>query len=647
MCGIAGFWDFQASSNNATLRRLGEAMSASIEHRGPDGDGVWTDETIGLALAHRRLAIIDLSPAGAQPMVSGSGRYVIVFNGEIYNHQEIRETLEKSGATFKGSSDTEVLLEAIAVWGVSQTLVRTNGMFAFALFDRAERRLTLARDQMGIKPLYWSVTDGLLLFGSELKAMRQHPRFEAKLDASAAASFFRFAYVPAPETIYEGVRKLRAGHLVSINADGKVHSSCYWSMNDVASKAVVSRQEMSDEEAVDGLETLLTDAVSRQMMADVPVGVLLSGGVDSSTVAALAQASNQSQVRSFAIGFHVDDFNEANHAAAVAQHLGTDHTEMYVDADMALEVIPRLPHMYDEPFADCSQIPTQLVSALTRKHVTVVLSGDGGDELFGGYERYFHAMRLARLPEVLPPAARRMLARVLMAMPMQPFDAASAYLPQSLVLQRIGTKMRRAGDMLSQYGQDALYRRMVSHWTEDDNPVIDGEEYKNILWDEGLAGRVPNYMERMQLIDTLTYLPDDILTKVDRASMSVALEARVPLLDTRVVSYAWSLANHQRVRGNSGKWALREVLYRHVPRHLIDRPKMGFGAPIGEWMRGPLRDWCEDLLSEKSLRSAGVLHPGKIRHLWAEHLTGRVNWQYALWDVLMFESWRRTWLAPE
>jgi asparagine synthase (glutamine-hydrolysing) len=539
------------------------------------------------------------------------------------------------------------LLEACANWGVAETTGKLNGMFAFAIFDRRNRQLTMVRDQMGIKPLYWSLRNGTLLFGSELKALRIHPKFDARLDRSAAASFFRFAYVPAPATIYEGVSKLPAGHMVTIDADGHAATSCYWSMEEVAVQGLTRRQEISDQAAVDTLEDLLKDAVARQMIADVPVGVLLSGGIDSSTVAALAQAQNAGQVRSFAIGFHVDDFNEGDHAAAVARHLGTQHTELYVDAAMALEVIPKLPEMYDEPFADCSQIPTHLVSALTRDHVKVVLSGDGGDELFAGYDRYFHARQLTRIPMMLPAWTRRLTARALHHTPTGVLDTASGYLPARFRLQRLGTKMQKAGAMLTEQGQDAVYRRLVSHWNESDNPVIGAQEYKNILWNECLAERIPDYVERMQLIDTVTYLPDDILTKVDRASMSVSLEARVPLLDTRVAEYAWRLAPSQRVRHGLGKWALREVLYRYVPRKLVDRPKMGFGVPTGEWMRGPLRDWCEDLLSERSLRDGGVLRPDLIRRRWAEHLTGRVNWQYPLWDVLMFESWRRAWLGAD
>lgn len=646
MCGIAGFWQFAKRTSAAEMGAVVQAMAASIEHRGPDGRGCWIDETVGVALAHLRLAIIDLSPLGAQPMTSGNGRFVIVFNGELYNYKDMRHDLEGDGIVFRSESDTEVLLEACAHWGIRRAIEKCNGMFALAIYDRVERRLILARDHMGIKPLYWAMMEGTFLFGSELKALRAHPRFEARLDRAAAASFFRFAYVPAPATIYEDVRKLPPGHIMTVQTDGSYDISPYWSLADVAAKALTSRRRISDQDAVDGLECVLRDAVARQMVADVPVGVLLSGGIDSSTVAALAQAQNRRQVRSFAIGFHVEGYNEADHAAAVARHLGTEHTELYVDAAMALDVVPRLPQMYDEPFGDCSQIPTHLVSALTRRHVTVVLSGDGGDELFGGYERYFHARKLTRIPMAMPVSVRRLLARLLAGLPMQALDTASGHLPSRLRLQRLGTKLRKAGAMLTERGHDGLYRRLMSHWTEDDNPVLDAQEHQNVFWDDGLAERVPHFTERMQFIDSITYLPDDILVKVDRASMSVALEARVPLLDPRVAAYAWSLAPHQRVRGGMGKWVLRQVLYRHVPPALVDRPKMGFGVPIGEWMRGPLREWCEDLLSERSLSTGGILRPNVIRSRWQEHLSGRVNWQYPLWDVLMFESWRRAWLRP-
>jgi asparagine synthase (glutamine-hydrolysing) len=646
MCGITGFWEFTSRIQAAEMRAVAQAMAASIEHRGPDGRGAWIDEMAGMALAHLRLAIIDLSPLGAQPMTSSNGRFVIVFNGELYNYKEMRRELEGASIVFRGQSDTEVLLEACAHWGIRRAIEKCNGMFALAIYDRAARKLTLARDHIGIKPLYWAMMGGNFLFGSELKALRAHPSFVARLDRAAAASFFRFAYVPSPMTIYEGVHKLPPGHIMTVENDGSCAIVPYWSLAEVAANALTCRRRMADQEAVDGLERVLRDAVRRQMVADVPVGVLLSGGIDSSTVAALAQAQNTRRVRSFAIGFHVQGFDEATHAAAVARHLGTEHTELYVDAAMALDVIPRLPHMYDEPFADPSQIPTHLVSALTRRHVSVVLSGDGGDELFGGYERYFHALRLTRIPMAMPPALRRLLARALTQVPAQALDAAVGHLPRWLRLQRLGTKLRKASAMMTEKGHDRLYRRLMSHWTEEDNPVLNAQEHRNVFWDDELAKRVPHFTERMQFIDSITYLPDDILVKVDRASMSVALEARVPLLDPRVAAYAWTLAPHQRVRRGIGKWVLRQVLYRHVPAALVDRPKMGFGAPVGEWMRGPLREWCEDLLSERSLRTGGILRPDVIRQRWREHLSGRVNWQYTLWDVLMFESWRRVWLAP-
>jgi asparagine synthase (glutamine-hydrolysing) len=642
MCGIAGFWEFGTRTPAPKMLATAQAMASSIEHRGPDGRGAWIDEEVGVALAHLRLAIIDLSPLGAQPMTSNNGRFIIVFNGELYNYKEMRRELADLGVAFRSESDTEVLLEGCAHWGIRQAIEKCNGMFALAIYDRETRQLTLTRDHIGIKPLYWAMMGDKFLFGSELKALRAHPAFIARLDRAAAASFFRFAYVPSPTTIYEKVHKLPPGHIMTVDHNGACAIAPYWSMAEVAANALTNRRQISDREAVDGLECILRDAVARQMVADVPVGVLLSGGIDSSTVAALAQTQNPRRVRSFAIGFHVDGFDEANHAAAVARHLGTEHTELYIDAAMALDVIPRLPQIYDEPFADPSQIPTHVVSALTRRHVTVVLSGDGGDELFGGYDRYFHAMRLTRIPMAMPHSIRRLMARVLTRVPAHSLDTTLG----RLRIQRLGTKLRKAGLMLTEKGHDHLYRRLMSHWTEEDNPVLNAEEHQNVFWDDDLPTRVPHFTERMQFIDSITYLPDDILVKVDRASMSVALEARVPLLDPRVAAYAWSLAPHQRVRKGIGKWVLRQVLYRHVPPALVDRPKMGFGVPIGDWMRGPLREWCEDLLSERSLRDGGILRTDVIRRRWREHLSGRINWQYPLWDVLMFESWRRAWLDP-
>ena len=638
MCGIAGFWSFGTPPRPQDMLRTAAAMSSAIAHRGPYGDGTWLDEGSGLALTHRRLAIIDLSPHGAQPMLSPDGRFVLAFNGEIYNYHDLRRELAAAGEKFLGASDTEVLLVACIRWGVKQAAARCNGMFAFALWDRLQRQLSLVRDPVGIKPLYWTIMGGELIFGSELKSLRQHPRFVPAMDWQAAAGFFRFAYVPGPATIYRGVNKLQPGTVLTLEASGETRSETFWSMEEMLAGAA-SPEVMSDNEAVRRLEALLSEAVRRQLVADVPVGVFLSGGIDSSLVTALAQANSDQPIRSFSIGFHDDEHDEAQHAAAVARHLGTEHNELYVDAAMARDVLPRLPDIYDEPFGDSSQIPTHLVCALTRQHVKAVLSGDGGDELFGGYNRYRHALRLTRLHAVLPARMRDLGAAALRRMPAPALDR----LGSALGLRRVGSRLRKAGTLLAMGGEDALYQALMSQWGGEDCPIADVVEHAGPFQDGGLRGRVPEFLRRMQVLDAMTYLPDDILVKVDRASMAVALEARVPLLDVKVVQLAGQLTRAQRLSGDTGKWALRQVLYRYVPQGLVDRPKMGFGVPVGEWMRGPLRDWCEDLLSERSLAEAG-LRPGLIRERWAQHMSCATDWRYHLWTVLMFVSWRRRWM---
>ncbi len=644
MCGIAGFRLFGGASDAEKLAAVAAGMARALTHRGPDARSTWVDEASGMALAHARLAVIDLSPAGAQPMASANGRYILAFNGEIYNHRDLRGELEIAGGRFRGASDTETLVECCAAWGLAATLRRLNGIFAFALFDRHERRLSLVRDHLGVKPLYWAHQGSRFFFGSELKALAAHPAFVRELDRRAAASFFRFGYVPAPYSIYRNVGKLAPGTILHAEADGSVAQVSYWSAIDAF--AGVERAPRSDAEAVGALEQVARQSIARQMVADVPVGVLLSGGIDSSLVAALAQERSPQPVNSFAIGFHARGFDEAQHAREVARHIGMHHTELYIDASHARDVLPRLPEIYDEPFADPSQVPTCLVSMLSRGQVTVVLSGDGGDELFGGYDRYFHALRLMGLQRRTPPFLRGALHGVLRHAPIGLLDTGSQILPARLRLRNLGTKLRKAAGLFAPDAEPSVYRRLMSHWGEAENPVLGAQEYKTPFWDSTLAQRFPDYSERMMALDVMTYLPDDILTKVDRASMAVGLEARVPLLDRGMVEYALSLPVAQKMRGSTGKWALRQVLYRHVPQSLVDRPKMGFGAPIGAWMKGPLRGWCEDLLSEQSLRSSGILDAVAIRRCWDEHVSGRADWQYKLWAVLMFESWRRRWLSP-
>lgn len=638
MCGIAGILNSAGGSREA-LERGVTAMADSIAYRGPDDHGIWSDPEAGVAIAHRRLSIVDLSPAGHQPMTSADGRFVITYNGEVYNFQELRLELEARGVNFRGHSDTEVMLEAFSAYGVVPTIQRLIGMFALGIWDRKERTLILVRDRLGIKPLYWGKFDGLFLFGSELKALRTFPGWQPRIDRAAVAAFMRLNYVPAPHTIYQGVQKLEPGSILTIPANGEPRIEKYWDAREVARNGLANPLSASDADLTDQLETLLQDAVRRRMVADVPVGAFLSGGVDSSTVATLMQTANAGPVRTYSIGFDLPGYNEAGYAAAVAKFLGTEHTEMIVTPQQALDVIPKLPDFYDEPFADSSQIPTFLVSQMTRQHVTVALSGDGGDELFAGYNRYQFASTYWPKLQLLPGPLRHLLSSVLTSFSADQWTWFLAFAFSRNAPSQAGDKIYKLAAILKLDDEAAMYRHLVSHW--DTAALMPGAAKANgSTWDHALGG---GFTERMQLADIQTYLPDDILTKVDRASMAVALEARVPLLDHRVVEFSWRLPRSAKLRNGTTKWLLREVLYRHVPRELIDRPKMGFGIPIGEWLRGPLRDWAEALLSEQRLREAGLLDVQEVRQCWRDHLSGRHNRQYQLWNVLMLEAWRERW----
>jgi asparagine synthase (glutamine-hydrolysing) len=639
MCGIAGFIGVASGSDIGTIA---EAMAKSIAYRGPDDQGIWTDNECETALVHRRLSIIDLSAAGHQPMLSADGRYVISYNGEVYSFQPIAAELAARGHKFRGHSDTEVILESFAVNGIEATLKRMIGMFAIALWDRRDRTLTLMRDRLGIKPLYWAKFGNTFLFGSELKALRAHPGWTPRIDQNAVAAFMRHNYIPAPRTVYESVHKLEPGTVLTLPWRGEPNISRFWDARSVARDGSHNPVEGSDAELTEQLESLLKDAVGRRMIADVPLGAFLSGGVDSSTVVALMQAAKSGTVKSFSIGFDIEGYNEAPHAAAVARHLQTDHTELTVTSREALDVIPRLADFYDEPFADSSQIPTYLVSAMTRKYVTVALSGDGGDELFAGYNRYQLTRRFWRSLSLMPSAVRKGAAAALTAVRPDRWTQLLSALPPRLRPPQAGDKVHKAAAVLRLDSADAVYRRLVSHW-EPSEIMPRAAEPRSILDDASVAKDFPDLLERMQFLDLVTYLPDDILTKVDRASMAVALEARVPLIDHRVVEFAWRLPDNVKVRNGTSKWLLRQVLHRHVPPELIERPKMGFGIPLGEWLRGPLRDWAETLLNEQRLRQAGLLDAAMVRRYWADHLDGRRNWQYLLWDVLMLEAWRERW----
>jgi asparagine synthase (glutamine-hydrolysing) len=636
MCGIAGFLDLERRSGSQELEALGHAMAATLSHRGPDARGLWTDPESGVVLGHTRLSIVDPSPAGAQPMVSSCGACVLAYNGEIYNAGELRPELEALGRRFKGHSDTEVLVEAIAEWGVRPTVERLIGMFAFALWHRRDRKLTLVRDRLGIKPLYHGRQNGRLVFASELKAFEVLPNWRPELNRDALAAYLRLAYVPSPHSIYRGIDKLAPGHMASIDSSGKVEIAPFWSVEQAAERGKISRFEVSDREATETLEMLLADAVGRRLVADVPLGAFLSGGIDSSTVAAMMRLRSNAPVRTYSIGFKEEGFDEAPHARAVAAHLGTEHTELYVSPAEAQAVIPDLPNIYDEPFADSSQVPTYLLSKLTRGHVTVALSGDGGDELFAGYTRH----RFARLASNMPAPVGRALACGLGVAGPEIWERLFSLMPVTRRPRLAADKMFKAA-RLFRAGEENGYRSLISAWDEPETLVNGGKEPTGPIFDPSVAQALSDPLDRMQYLDTITYLPDDILTKVDRASMAVALEVRVPILDHRIVEFSWRLPGRFKMRRGQGKWLLRQVLYRHVPRKLVERPKSGFAIPLATWLRGPLRAWAEDLLSEKRLAEGGLLNPAPIRARWSEHLEGARNWHASLWPVLMFQAWRQ------
>jgi asparagine synthase (glutamine-hydrolysing) len=636
MCGIAGFWSTKTLDQQPIeiLKRMGGALV----HRGPDDSGNFNDEKAGLGLAFRRLSILDLSAAGHQPMASASGRYVIVFNGEVYNYQEIRAELgiEK----WRGHSDTEVMLEAIERWGVEAATRKFVGMFAFALWDREQRRLFLVRDRLGIKPLYYGHVNGQFVFGSELKAIRQFPGFANRIDRNNLALYMRFNYVPTPHSIYEGIFKLRPGHILTVAAGGaEIGQEPFWSALSVAKDGLAHRLIGDDKEVIEQLHQELLSAVRLRMIADVPLGAFLSGGIDSSAVVALMQSQSSRPVKTFTIGFHEDAYNEATHARKVAEYLGTDHTELTVTPQDAMDVVPLLPSMYDEPFADPSQIPTHLVSKLARQHVTVALSGDGGDELFCGYPRYELLGSLWNVLRRVPASVARVIAKTVHAIPPARIDQALGWLPLPNSLRPSpGHKFHKLAD-LSRLDAGSIYLQALSQWPNPQEIVLGSTEPATVRDDIGELKWLDEPRELAMLTDLTHYLPDDILTKVDRASMAVSLEARVPILDHRVVELAWRLPMRFKVREGKTKWVLRQVLYRYVPAELVERPKMGFGVPIDSWLRGPLREWAEDLLSPESLRRSGYLAVEPIRQKWKELQSQSRNWQYLLWTVLMFQTW--------
>lgn len=653
MCGLTGFWQ-SAHFSAEVAQSVAGKMADRLTHRGPDDAGVWVDTNAGIALAHRRLSILDLSPAGHQPMISPSGRYVIAFNGEIYNHLILRTELKvvpssregEGGIDWRGHSDTETLLAGFEAWGIEATLKKTVGMFAIALWDREERTLTLARDRFGEKPLYYGFQKNTLVFGSELKALRAHPDFVGEIDRDVICLYLRHCCIPAPYSIYKGIHKLLPGSYVQFPiARGpkelrSVAPNFYWSLAEVAAAGAARPFAGNDADAIAVLDEQLRQAIGLQMMADVPLGAFLSGGVDSSTVVALMQAQSSRPIKTFSLGFDEAGYNEAEYAKAVAQHLGTDHIEHYVSSAEAMQVIPRLAQMYDEPFADSSQIPTFLVSQLARKHVAVSLSGDGGDELFCGYNRYALADIWKKISRV-PFGVRRSTGRLLKTVAPSTWEAVFQYAGKFLALPtNMGEKLEKISSRLESVdGIEALYYSLVSMISDPDRVVIGAKEPGSWLTDVGLKTQFPDPKLQMMYMDCMTYLPDDILVKVDRAAMSNSLETRVPLLDHRIIELAWSLPMSMKMRNGQTKWILRQVLYKYVPRELIERPKMGFGIPLGDWLRGPLKEWVEGVLDESRLRQEGFFDVHFIRQRWQEHLSGKRDWQYFLWTVLMFQAW--------
>jgi asparagine synthase (glutamine-hydrolysing) len=642
MCGIAGFWQQAGGSRLGDTVRV---MADTLRHRGPDDGDDWCDDEAGVALGFRRLAILELSPLGRQPMQSVEQRYTLIFNGEIYNYRDLKAELGRSGHAFRGDSDTEVILAGFSQWGIERTLRAMAGMFAIAVWDAAARTVTLARDRLGKKPVYYGRFDGSWLFGSELKSLRAHPAFKPSIDEDALAQFLRFSYVPAPLSIYKGVAKLLPGHFVTLSRDAAATPVCYWDVEAIARDGQQHPNRLEPRQAVDELDALLRDAVARRMVADVPLGAFLSGGLDSSTVVALMQAQSSSPVKTFTIGFDVAGYDEARAAKAVASHLGTDHTELYVTPEETLAVIPLLPQIYDEPFADSSQIPTYLVSKLARRHVTVSLSGDGGDELFAGYNRYAWGPQIWNRARHVPAPIRRRLAAaakgISPALVDRVYDDFERLLPHAWRVSLPGDKLHKLAGVIDAADQMELYSRLVSAWHHPEDILV---RTPHAARDPRPSSYLPDgFRERMMYRDLLTYLPDDILAKVDRASMAVSLEVRAPLLDHRVVEWAWHLPADLRMRGGSSKWLLRQVLYQYVPRELVDRPKAGFGVPVDHWLRGPLKEWAEDLLSVRALEADGLLRPEPIRRVWQQHLAGHRNEHTRLWPVLMFQAWRRQW----
>lgn len=644
MCGLAGFLQLYPDAKVHDLGSTLAAMGNALKHRGPDSSGIWMDQEQGIGIAHRRLSIQDLSEAGNQPMHSRSQRYVIAFNGEIYNHLDLRRELDDGGrCEWRGHSDTETLLSGFDGWGVEKTIRKAVGMFAIALWDREEAALYLIRDRIGEKPLYYGRQKGTLLFGSELKALKIHPAFEGRINRNAVVKLLRNNYIPSPDSIFQGIGTLPPGSYVKVaarSADREPEVKRYWSLAEIASEGSNHPETQDEDAALLELERVLSKAVSLQMLADVPVGAFLSGGIDSSTIVALMQAQSSRPVKTFTIGFNEVEFDEAQHARAVARHLGTDHTELYVTPKDALNVIPALPKIYDEPFSDSSQIPTVLIAQLARNAVTVSLSGDGGDELFGGYNRYVWARRIWGWIRTCPRPIRSWAAQHITAISPsiwnERFRALGRFTPAALSFGNPGDRLHKLAGVVVCESPAEMYQALTSHWQAPAELVIGAQEPATSL---EIPTGLPNLEAMMMYLDSIAYLPGDILVKLDRAAMAVSLETRLPFLDHRVIECSWRLPISMKIKNGEGKRILRRILYKYVPRPLVQRPKMGFGVPIDSWLRGPLRAWAEELIGERRLRQEGILNADLVSKRWAEHIRGDRNWQYQMWDVLMFQAW--------
>lgn len=646
MCGINGFYSKSSSTfNNVILK-----MNSAISHRGPDTNGTWLDKNSGIVFGHQRLSIIDLSIAGNQPMQSNSGRFILTYNGEVYNHLEIRKELKKNDYNIKwrGNSDTETLLEAINYWGIKIALQKIHGMFAFGLWDKKTHSLILARDRAGEKPLYYGWQgegkNKVFLFGSELKALKIHPEFKGEINRDSIALQLRHNCIPAPYSIYKDIHKLMPGNYLEFKeSDLKKNllpiSKSYWSYSETAKYQNNNQLSLSEVDIKKDLEKHLKLSVKKQMISDVPLGAFLSGGIDSSTIVALMQSQSSNPVKTFTIGFSENDYDESKYAKKIAKHLGTDHTELYVSSKKAMEVIPKIPSIYDEPFSDSSQIPTFLVSQLAKDHVKVALSGDGGDELFCGYNRYLMSKKFSNMFRFIPLSLRKILASSIQLISSQNWNKISNYLPGLNDHVNFGDKIHKGASVLESETIYNYYLMLCSHWKNPNKVVMNCKEPITLLTNFNQELKDFNIQQQMMILDFMTYLPDDILTKVDRAAMACSLETRVPFLDHKLIEYVWKIPHSLKFRNGKGKWILRKILEQYVPKNLTERPKMGFGIPIGIWLQGPLKDWAENLLNEKRLKQEGFFNPKVIRDKWMEHLSGQKNWQYDLWDILMFQAW--------